>query len=216
MCVCVYLEISLKTRSFKNCSTHNSHLFHPHSVWFLLQHTKCSTKFCFPNKLLREISLSQTKFWAKFRCPYWNKMPCEISQICTKFQWYGNNRCIEISTKMRFLQNIAQLRQISLKFALIPFAQYCKTACACTVSTLCYWHGTHFVIYTVSQSGCSWHDKHVVGTVSALIFTRTKAIVSIVFQSNTKEIFNEQNPHTVASWLSYRVNVSCGCHHQSG
>jgi len=60
--VCVYLEISVNPLSFKNCSTHNSYLFHPHSVWFLLQQMKCATKFHSPNKLLHEISLSQTKF----------------------------------------------------------------------------------------------------------------------------------------------------------
>ena len=44
---------------------------------------------------------------------------------------------------------------------------------------------------------CNLHGKRVVvGTVSVLIFTRTKAIVSTVL-SNTKEIFNEQNPNTV-------------------
>ena len=70
-----------------------------------------------------------------------------------------------------------------VEIPLITFAQYCKTAFARTVSMLYYWHGTHFVIYTVA----------------VLIFSRTKAIVSTVL-SNTKEIFNEQNPNTVVLW----------------
>ena len=73
-------------------------------------------KFGSPNELLREILLTQTKFC----CP-WNKIPCEISHICTKFQWYGNNRFIELLTRIRFLRNIAQFGQILSKFA-----QYCR------------------------------------------------------------------------------------------
>ena len=57
------------------------------------------------------------------------------------------------------------------------------------VSMLYYWHVTHSVIY----------DKHVVGTVSMLMITRTKAIVSTML-SNTKEIFNEQNPNNIVPW----------------
>ena len=57
-------------------------------------------------------------------------------------------------------------------------------------------HGEHVVLLT-RYAFCNLHGKRVVvGTVSVLIFTRTKAIVSTVL-SNTKEIFNEQNPNTV-------------------
>lgn len=37
--------------------------------------------FAPPNELLHEISLSQTKF----HCP-WNKMPCEISHVCSNIR----------------------------------------------------------------------------------------------------------------------------------
>ena len=57
-------------------------------------------------------------------------------------------------------------------------------------------HGEHVVLLTW-YAFCNLHGKRaVVGTVSVLIFTRTKTIVSTVL-SNTKEIFNEQNPNTV-------------------
>ena len=57
-------------------------------------------------------------------------------------------------------------------------------------------HGEHVVLLT-RYAFCNLHGKRVVvATVSVLIFTRTKAIVSTVM-SNTKEIFNEQNPNTV-------------------
>ena len=57
-------------------------------------------------------------------------------------------------------------------------------------------HGEHVVLLT-RYAFCNLHGKRiVVDTVSVLIFTRTKSIVSTVL-SNTKEIFNEQNPNTV-------------------
>ena len=56
--------------------------------------------------------------------------------------------------------------------------------------------GEHVVLLT-RYVFCNLHGKRVVvGTVSVLIFTRMKAIVSTVL-SNAKEIFNEQNPNTV-------------------
>ena len=154
-CMWVYLQISVNTRSFENCSMHNSHLFHPHSVWFLLQQTICSTKFRSPNKLLNFAFSNNFPYpkeiLGKFCCP-WNKMPYKSSHVCTRFQWYGNNGRIAILTKIHFLWNITQFWQSSAKFALITFAQYCKTACARMVSMLYYWHDTHFVIYMVSVS----------------------------------------------------------------
>ena len=60
-------------------------------------------------------------------------------------------------------------------------------------------HDKHVVLLT-RYAFCILHGKRVVvdtiNTVSVLIFTRRKAIVSTVL-SNTKEIFNEQNPNTV-------------------
>ena len=59
-----------------------------------------------------------------------------------------------------------------------------------------YSHDKH-VVLLIRYVFCILHGKRVVvDTVSVLIFTRTKAIVSTVL-SNTKEIFNEQNPNTV-------------------
>ena len=56
-------------------------------------------------------------------------------------------------------------------------------------------HGEHVALLT-RYAFCNLHGKRViVGKVSVLIFTRTKAIVSTV--SNTKEIFHEQKPNTV-------------------
>ena len=57
-------------------------------------------------------------------------------------------------------------------------------------------HGKHVVLLT-QYAFYNLHGKHdVVDTISVIIFTRTKAIVSSVL-SHTKEIFNEQNPNTV-------------------
>jgi len=151
-CVCVYLEISVNTRSFKNCSTHNSYLFHPCSVWFLLQQTKCSTKFYSPNKLLREILLTQTKFWAKFRC-LWNKMPCEISHVCTNFNDMGTIGESKYRRKFAFFEishNFGKFRRNSLSLLLhntVKLYVPARWAC-CIIDTV----RTHFVIYTVSVS----------------------------------------------------------------
>ena len=59
-------------------------------------------------------------------------------------------------------------------------------------------HGKHVKLLTrVRYAFYNLHGKRVVvDTISMLIFTRTKAIVSSVL-SHTKEIFNEQNPNTV-------------------
>ena len=103
--------------NIKKCSTHNSYLFHSNSVWFLLQQTTCSTKF----HLLREISLSQRKFCAKFCLPKRNfkrDFVLRGTKCHAKFQWYGNIDENSLSSKYRTIE----FGRNSTKFALTTFA----------------------------------------------------------------------------------------------
>ena len=93
-CVCVYLEISVNTRSFKNsCSTLNSYLFHSNSFWFLLQQTTCSTKFF---ACCAKFRFSKGNFVRNFAYP--NEILSEIS----------------FSVEQNAMQNFARLREISM------------------------------------------------------------------------------------------------------
>lgn len=134
-CVCVYLEISVNTRSFKNCSTHNSYLFHPHSVWFLLQQTKCSTKFRSPRRIGERNFAPQINCCAKFRFPKRNfkrnfvvrgtKCHAKFRTLARNFNDMGTIGAPKYRRKFAFFEISHNFGKISSKFDEIRSHYFC-------------------------------------------------------------------------------------------
>ena len=110
-CVCVYLEISVNTRSFKNCSTqHIQFEFYSNKRNVprnFAPQINCCAKFRFPKRnFKRNFVVRGTKCQAKF---------CTLARNFNDIFYFG--RHCRLREKKTFLSNIDNLATMNFRYA---------------------------------------------------------------------------------------------------